>query len=96
MWLMQNGMANPDNAGAGSVDYMHAMGLVALGYMWLRMADTASQQLKAGANGSTEFLENKLRSAKFFMERLMPETSAHLARIESGAETMMDMPVDAF
>ncbi|MEO0496677.1 MAG: acyl-CoA dehydrogenase C-terminal domain-containing protein [Pseudomonadota bacterium] len=96
MWLMQNAMANPDNAGAGSVDYMHMMGLVALGYMWLRMADTASQSLKAGANGKTDFMNNKLMTAKFFMERTMPETGAHLKRIQSGADTMMQMPAEAF
>ena len=38
MWLMQNGMKNPDNAGAASTDYMHLFGLVALSYMWGRIA----------------------------------------------------------
>ena len=96
MWLMQNAMANPDNAGAGSTDFMHCMGLVALGYMWLKIADAASTQLKAGANGKTDFMENKLTTAQFFMERVMPESSAHLARIKTGSETMMSMPVEAF
>ncbi len=45
MWFMQNAMAKPDNAGAGSTDYMHLFGLVALGYMWARMAEAA---LRAG------------------------------------------------
>ncbi len=41
MWFMNNAFANPDNAGAGSTDYMHLFGLVALGYMWARMAKAA-------------------------------------------------------
>ena len=41
MWFMQNAMAKPDNAGAGSTDYMHLFGLVALGYMWCLIAKAA-------------------------------------------------------
>ena len=50
MWFMQNAMAKPDNAGAGSTDYMHMFGLVALGYMWAQMAAAAQAKLKAGAD----------------------------------------------
>src|ERR1700735_1001400 len=41
MWFMQNALGNPDNAGAGSTDYMHLFGLVALGYMWCLIAQAA-------------------------------------------------------
>ena len=47
MWFMQNAMAKPDNAGAGSTDYMHLFGLVALGYMWARIAEAAHAKLPA-------------------------------------------------
>jgi alkylation response protein AidB-like acyl-CoA dehydrogenase len=96
MWLMQNAMAKPDNAGAASTDYMHLFGLVSLGYMWAMMAKTAQEKIAAGANGSAEFYENKLATARFFMDRLMPETAAHLARISSGADSMMALAEDAF
>ena len=96
MWLMQNGMKNPDNAGAASTDYMHLMGLVALGYMWGIMAEKSLEALKEGANGRAEFYENKLATARYFMERILPEAQAHLARIESGAESMMALPAEAF
>ncbi|TJW82525.1 MAG: acyl-CoA dehydrogenase, partial [Mesorhizobium sp.] len=96
MWLMQNGMAKPDNAGAASTDYMHLFGLVALGYMWAQMAKAAGAKLANGANGSSAFYDSKLVTARFFMERIMPETSAHLARISSGADTLMALPAEAF
>ena len=96
LWLMQNAMAKPDNAGAASTDYMHLFGLVALGYMSARMAKVASEKLGAGANGSAEFMEKKLVTARFFMDRLMPESAAHLARIASGCESMMAMEAAAF
>jgi hypothetical protein len=96
MWFMQNAMAKPDNAGAGSNDYMHCFGLVALGYMWAMMAKTAQEKLKADANGATERMNAKLVTGRFFMERMLPETSAHLARIASGADSMMALPADAF
>ncbi len=96
MWLMQNGMKNPDNAGAASTDYMHLFGLVALGYMWAQMVKAAQAKLADGANGSGVFYENKLVTARYFMERVMPETATHLARLSTGAETMMALPAEAF
>jgi hypothetical protein len=83
MWLMQNAMQKPDNAGAASTDYMHLMGLVSLGYMWGLMADVARTRIAEGGS-DTGFHEAKLATARFYMERVMPETSAHLARISSG------------
>ncbi|KQU75286.1 acyl-CoA dehydrogenase [Aminobacter sp. DSM 101952] len=96
MWLVQNGMSNPDNAGAASTDYMHLFGLVALGYMWGRMVKTAQDKLATGANGSADFYETKLITGRYFMERIMPETSAHLARLSTGSATMMALPAEAF
>jgi len=96
MWFMQNALARPDNAGAGSYDYMHLFGLVALGYMWCRMAAVAREKLKAGANGSTDRMNAKLITGRFFMERMLPETAAQLARIQSGAGAVMDLPDAAF
>ena len=96
MWFMNNAMANPDNAGAGSTDYMHMFGLVTMGYMWALQAKAAQEKLKAGANGDAAFYENKLLLGKFFMERLLPETQLRKTRIEAGAETMMAMEEAAF
>ncbi|MDZ5697160.1 acyl-CoA dehydrogenase C-terminal domain-containing protein [Chelativorans sp. M5D2P16] len=95
LWLMQNAMQKPDNAGAASYDYMHLLGLVALGYMWGRTVKTAQEGLAEGGE-DTSFLEEKLVLGRFFMERVMPETGAHLARIASGAETVMALPAEAF
>ncbi|KAA0971160.1 acyl-CoA dehydrogenase [Aureimonas fodinaquatilis] len=95
LWLMQNAVTRPDNAGAASTDYMHLLGLVALGYMSARMAKAGAEGLAQGGN-DTSFLNNKLVTARFFMDRLMPETAAHLARIVSGADSMMALEADAF
>jgi alkylation response protein AidB-like acyl-CoA dehydrogenase len=96
MWFMQHAMAKPDNAGAGSTDYMHLFGLVVLGYMWARKAKAAAQGLASGDAARQAYLRNKLVTARFFMERIMPETALRKARIETGAETMMALPAEAF
>ena len=99
MWLVQHGMSNPDNAGAASTDYMHLFGLIALGHMWALMTETAQKKLAQGgenANGSAQFLENKLVTGKFFMERIIPESATHLVRIQTGCETMMELDAEAF
>ena len=95
MWFMQNAMTKPDNAGAGATDYMHMFGLVALGYMWCRIAEASLAKLP-DANGAAPLYNGKLTTARFFMERMLPETAAHLARIQSGAGSIMELPAEQF
>jgi hypothetical protein len=86
---MQNAMAKPDNAGAGATDYMHLFGLVALGYMWCLIAAAAKP-------ASDARMRAKLVTARFFVERMLPETAAHLARIQAGADSTMELPAEMF
>jgi 3-(methylsulfanyl)propanoyl-CoA dehydrogenase len=95
MWLMQNAMAKPDNAGAAATDYLGLFGLCALGYMWCRMAETAQAKI-ASSNGAADRLKGKLVTGRFFMERMLPESAAHLARIQAGAASLMELPAEAF
>ena len=95
VWFMQNAVAKPDNAGAGATDYMHLFGLVALGYMWAQMAKAAQQKI-ANGGGADQRLNAKLVTGRFFMERMLPETAAQLARIQSGATSTMELPAEAF
>ncbi|MCZ7641941.1 MAG: acyl-CoA dehydrogenase C-terminal domain-containing protein [Pseudorhodoplanes sp.] len=96
MWFMQNALAKPDHAGAGANDYMHLFGLVALGYMWCCIVKAAREKLKADANGATERMNGKLVTARFFMERMLPETATHLARIQAGADSTMALGAEGF
>lgn len=96
MWFMQNAMSKPDNAGAGSTDYMHLLGLVILGYMHAKMAKAAVDALALGSASDEDFLKTKLVTAKFFMERIMPETALRKTRIETGCDTMMELAAEAF
>jgi alkylation response protein AidB-like acyl-CoA dehydrogenase len=95
MWLMQNGLSNPDNAGAASTPFMHMLGIVTLGLMWLRMATAAHAALDGGTD-DTAFMEAKLMTARFFAERLLPETGSLRRKLEAGAEVIMAMPAEAF
>jgi 3-(methylsulfanyl)propanoyl-CoA dehydrogenase len=95
MWFMQNALAKPDNAGAGATDYMHMFGLVALGYMWARIAEAANVRLPK-ANGAAAGMKAKLATARFFMERMLPETATHFARIQSGAGSVMELADETF
>lgn len=94
-WLMSNAMTKPDNAGAGSVAYMHLMGLVMFGHMWAQIAKAALAAIARG-EANTEFYENKLITARYFFSHLAPETSVHRRRVEAGADNMMALAADAF
>ncbi|GAA6206952.1 acyl-CoA dehydrogenase C-terminal domain-containing protein [Cognatishimia sp. WU-CL00825] len=95
MYFMQNGMKNPNHALAGSYDFMHLFGHVCLGLMWGRMAKAAQNAL---ANGSQDvaFHDTKLTTARYYMARRLPATQMHLARIQSGADTVMTLDADQF
>src|SRR5438309_4408958 len=95
MWLAQNGMANPDNAGAGAYAYMDLMGLVSLGWMWVKLAGAAKRALDDGAEDRA-FHEAKLVTARFYAERELPISIALRRKIEAGAETLMRLPEEAF
>ena len=94
-WLMANGLANPNQAGAAAYPYMTMMGIVSVGLMWLRIARAAAAAIAGGA-GDRGFYEAKLVTARFFADRVMPETGALRRKIESGADSLMAMPAEAF
>jgi len=95
MYFMQNGMKNPNNALAGSYDFMHMMGHVCLGMMWARMAKAAYAALDQG-RGDADFLQAKIATGRYYMARQLPAVSMHLARIQTGAETVMALDAAAF
>jgi hypothetical protein len=94
IWFAQNALGKPDNAGAGATDYMQMFGLVALGYMWCLIVDAAKS--KASGNGTSTGANDKLVLARFFMERMLPATATHLARIKAGADSTMALPIESF
>ncbi len=95
MFFMENAMKNPNVALAGAYDFMTMMGHTAMGFMWARMAKAALAGLDAGT-GDAAFLNAKLTTGAFYMARCLPATALHLARIQSGAAPVMDLPEAAF
>ncbi len=94
LWLMQHGLANPDNAGSASNDYMHLFGLTALAYMWARIALAAQGKIAAG--DTDPFYANKLIIGRYFLQRILPDAASHLAKLKTGSDLMMALPADAF
>lgn len=95
MWFMQNAMANPNHLGAGAHHYMHIMGIVTLGFFWLKMAKTALEAL-ANEPEDAAFYQAKLTSAAYYAERFLPDAGALRRKLEAGSDNMMALPEDAF
>jgi alkylation response protein AidB-like acyl-CoA dehydrogenase len=95
MYFMQNGMKNPNNALSGSYDFMHLFGHVCLGLMWAQMAKAADEALQAGTEDVT-FYQTKLATGRYYMARRLPATALHLARINTGADTVMALEAANF
>ncbi len=94
-WLAQNGFANPDEAGGAATDYLRIFALVSLGWMWLKMARAA--QVKAGsADGMAEFYDAKIKTARFFAQKMLPEAGSRFQSLTAGSKVMMEMTVEQF
>ena len=94
MWLMQNGMGHPDNAAAGSLDYLHLFGLVCMAYMWAMMAKAAQEKINDGSDDP--LYATKLKIGRVFLERILPDADAHLAKMKAGAEALMALEDELF
>ncbi|SEO13761.1 hypothetical protein SAMN04489859_103735 [Paracoccus alcaliphilus] len=95
MYFMERGMKNPDDALAGSYDFMHLFGHAMLGFMWAQQAVAAQSALDEG-RGDAAFFRTKLATGRYYMQRQLPMTATHLARITSGADTVMALEAEAF
>ena len=95
LYFMQNGLKSPNTALAGSYDFMHLFGHVCLGYAWARMAKQAFRNSAQGT-GDAAFNETKIKTGLYYMQRELPATALHLARIKSGADPVMALTADQF
>ncbi len=93
-WMAANAMQNFNNAGAGSTDYLNMWALLCLAHGWAQMAKVALEKKAAGEDDA--FFDNKLITGRYFMERLLPDTASHLAKLKTGADAMMALPAEAF
>ncbi len=94
--IAQKGLKDPNEAGAASVDYLRMLALVALGYMWVQMAQAAMKKLDQGADGREDFYESKIKTARFFCQRMLPESDARFKNVLAGAENIMALDAAQF
>ncbi len=94
-YFAQHGIKNPNNALAGSYDFMHMFGHVCLGLMWAKMAKASHIALRDGTDDAA-FHETKIATGRYYMARQLPATALHLSRIQSGADPVMALDAANF
>ncbi len=87
---------NQDEAGAAATDYLRVLGHLILAYFWARMAQVALARIRADGDKAEPFYRHKLATARFYYQRLLPETAYHIRAARSGAGNLMELPADAF
>jgi alkylation response protein AidB-like acyl-CoA dehydrogenase len=92
-WIATNGMQDPEQAGAGASPYLRLTALTVIAYLWSRMALVAQQQLAAGGGNET-LLTGKLVSARYYFEKLLPESGWLLEDIRSGKDATMALTLE--
>jgi hypothetical protein len=93
--IVQKGLRDPEEAGAAASDYLRLFGYVALAFLWARAAKIAATKLPQ-ANGDADFYRAKLVTARYFFDRILPETAGLFAAIKSGKGSMMALGDEAF
>ena len=91
--IAQKGLSNPNEAAAAATDYLNLFGHVAVAFMWAKSAKLAFSKKDDDPTG---FYAGKLKTARFYYERVLPETSGLFAMIMAGGESIMDVEEDLF
>jgi len=92
MELGMKAMQNPDEVGAAAVDYLRVAGHLVFAYFWARMAKIALE--KQGSDDP--FYKAKLSVARFYFQRLLPETAYHIRSARSGANNLLELEAELF
>jgi len=94
-WLVQNAIANADEAGGAATDYLRIFALVSLGWMWLKLSHAAHRKMGSG-DGMAQFYDAKIKTARFFAQKMLPEAGSRLQSLTAGSKVMMEMAVEQF
>ena len=89
--IAQRGLGDPEEAGAAASDYLRMFGLVAVGYMWCQMAKLARDKQNGDA-----FYDTKLKTARFYVQKILPDTAGLFLKIMAGKGTVMAHGADEF
>jgi len=95
VYFMDKGIKNPNEALAGSYDFMHLFGHVCLGLMWCKIAQASHEAINFSSDPD-DFHQSKISTGQYFMERQLPFTKLHLARIRAGSDTVMKLSASNF
>ncbi len=94
--IAQKGLGDPEEAAAVATDYLKMFGLVAVGYMWAMMAEKALAKASDDANGEARYYANKVKTARFYMYKLLPESASLFLRIMTGKAAIAQFDEDDF
>jgi len=95
-FIAQKSFADPEEAGAASTDFLRMLGLVALGFMWVRMAKVAAEKLPKAEGDDAAFYKAKRATANYYIDRILPQVGALLYTIKSGKASTMALDEAAF
>jgi len=85
-WIKDKMKNSKDDVSAACNDYLKVLGLIALAYSWLKVLDVSYKEL----NNNKNFFEDKIETANFFFNRVLPRIDSHYKSAISGSRHIMD------
>ena len=86
LWIEKNMEKLKDDINAACNDYLKVLGLVAVAFSWLKILNVSYKELK----NNKKFYEDKIETAKFFFNRVLPRIDAYYNSAISGSKYIMD------
>ena len=85
-WIKKNMKSSKDDVSAACNDYLKVLGLIALAYSWLKVLDVSYKEISK----NKKFFEDKIETASFFFNRILPKIDSHYKSATSGSKYIMD------
>jgi len=85
-WIKKNMKSSKDDVSAACNDYLKVLGLIALAYSWLKVLDVSYKEISK----NKKFFEDKIETASFFFNRVLPRIDSHYKSATSGSKYIMD------
>jgi len=85
-WIKEKIKSSKDDVSAACNDYLKVLGLVATAHVWVKVLEVSYKDYE----NNKEFYEEKIQTANFFFNRVLPRIESYYLTATSGSNYIMD------
>tara|TARA_Y100000817_G_scaffold23496_1_gene16936 strand:+ start:41 stop:1804 length:1764 start_codon:yes stop_codon:yes gene_type:complete len=85
-WINDQNKNNKDNVSAAANDYLKTLGFVSIAYSWIKILEVSFNDYES----NKDFYNDKINTAKFYFEKVLPRAEYHYKSAISGSSNIMN------